>query len=287
LKERKMKSLMTSIKKHSVWIAVGLVGMLIGCKSSIGTTTSGAAITKADEVFFASVLDRSFRFNTFAARMNLDFSSQQQEFSSRVQVKIIRDDRIQLSIQPVLGIELYRIELSKDSIKMFDRLNKRYVADNYQQLRREMNVDFNFQNLQALLTNRMFIPGENQLTTNHFRQFRVRKNNSTAEFQWMDRNKTAYTFIADSEEKLLTTKIENEPQKQFLTWEYTRFQTVNNQLFPLRMTARLTSDNQLQGSAVLTFSTPEINSPLALDFTIPSGYNRVSLEQIIHSLRTL
>ena len=257
--------------------------LLVGCKSTLNTTSSSTAITKTEEAFFTSVLDNALRFNTLSARLNLDFSGSQQEFSSRVQVKMRYNDRIQLSIQPLLGIEVLRIELSNDSIKILDRLNKRYVSDNYNKLKNELAIDFNFQNLQALLTNRIFIPGESRVSKNHYRQFRVRKNNNTAEFQWKDSNGAFLTFLADGEEKLLSTKIEHENQK--LTFEYSRFQTVNNQLFPLRMTALLTSGDDIQGTAILAFSTPEINSPLTFDFSIPSGFSRVALEQLINSFQ--
>ena len=259
-------------------------GLFVGCKSSIVTTTSSAAITKTDELFFASVLEQSIIFETFSARVNLDFSGAQQEFSSRVQVKMIRDDRIQLSILPFLGIEMLRIELSNDSIKILDRMNKRYVSDNYHPLKKEFDVDINFQNLQALLTNRMFIPGENSITARQYRQFRITKKSShQAELQWKGKNGTFYTFLADGDDKLLATRIENDPQN-LLTWEYSNFQTINNQLFPTKMTARLTSGDQVQGTTTLTFSPPEINRPISLDFTVPSGYSRVRLEQLIQSL---
>ena len=260
--------------------------LFAGCKSSVVTTTSGAAITKTDESFFASILDHSFSFNTFSARMNLDFTGLQQEFSSRIQVKMIRDDRIQLSIQPLL-FEMFRIELSNDSIKILDRMNKRYVTDNYHQLKNEFDIDVNFQNLQALLTNRIFIPGESDVSTKQYRQFRITKKSAhQAEFQLKGKNGTFYTFVADGDERLLSTRIENDPQKQKLTWEYANFQTINNQLFPTKMTAHLMSGNQVQGTAILTFTSPEINRPLSIDFTVPSGYSRVRLEQLIQSLRS-
>jgi outer membrane biogenesis lipoprotein LolB len=147
--------------------------LLFGCKSSTGMTASTAEIMKTEEAFFASVLDRSFRFDTFSARLNLDFSGMKYEFSSKVQLKMIRNDRLQISIQPFLGIEAFRIEIADDSIKILDRMNKRFVADSYQHLKRDMDIDFNFQNLQALFTNQLFIPGQNQLSAKQFRQFRI------------------------------------------------------------------------------------------------------------------
>jgi hypothetical protein len=240
---------------------------------------------KTEEAFFVSVLEHSFRFKTLSTRMKLDFSGMQNEFGSRVHLKMIYNDRLQLSVQPIPGIEMLRIEMTNDSIKILDRMNKRYMADSYENLKGETKIDFNFQNLQALFTNRMFIPGEDDISTKSYRHFRISKNNNLAELRLKDRNGAFYTFMADGEEKLLSTMIENKQHKQTLTWDYSNFQIINKQRFPMKMITRLSSGNKTQGTAVLTFSLPEINNPLKMDFNIPSGYARVTPEQIINSLK--
>lgn len=259
--------------------------LLVACKSPSGTTTSGAEIMKTEEAYFASVLEQTFHFNTLSARMKLDFSGMQNEFSSRVQLKMIYNDRMQLSIQPFLGIEMFRIEMTNDSIKIIDRMNKRYMVDNYENLKKEMNIEFNLQNLQALFTNQLFVPGENSISMKHYRRFRMTTNYNLAEFKLKDKNGLFYTFTADGDEKLLSTVIENKRRNQMFTWDYNNFQPTDKQLFPMKMTARLLSENKTQGTATFTFSAPEINNPIKLDFSIPSGYSKVTLEQIINSLR--
>jgi len=241
---------------------------------------------KTEEAFFTAVLNHSFQFDTFSARLNLDFSGVQQEFSTRAQLKMIRDDRLQISIQlPLLGVEMFRIEISNDSIKMLDKMNKHYMADSYEQLKREMEmeIDFNFQNLQALFTNQLFVPGENFVSTQHFRLFRITKSNQLVELQLKDKNELYYTFTADGDERILSTRIEQD--NQILTWHYSQFQTIENQAFPTKMTARISNFEQTQGTVTFTFSNPEINRPVSLDFNIPSGFNRVTLEQMVNTIR--
>ena len=136
---------------------IGLVFWLAACKSPAGTVVTDIGIMKTEEAFFSSVLERSFRFNTLSARLRLDFTGQQQEFSSRVQLKMIYNDRMQLSFLPFLGIEVFRIELTDDSVKILDRMNKRYMVDTYDNIKGKTDIDFNFRNLQALFTNQMFV----------------------------------------------------------------------------------------------------------------------------------
>ena len=261
------------------------VCLLAACKSPAGIATSGssAEIMKTEEAFFASVLERTFQFNTLSARMRLEFSGQDMEFSSRVHLKMIHNDRLQLSIQPLLGIEMFRIEITNDSIKVIDRMNKRYIADSHDELRRETDIDFNFRNLQALFTNQVFVPGESDISAKYYRRFRITKGNNSAELKLKDKNGVSYTFTADSDEKLLSTYI-GSTNNSTLTWDYNDFQTINKQRFPMKMTACLSSGGNTQGTATLTFSSPEIDSPLKTDFNIPAGYSRVTLEQIIKSL---
>ena len=260
-----------------------IVCLCITCKSH-NITTTNTTITKTEEAYFASVINNSLRFNTLSARLKLDFTGNEKEFSSRVQLKMVYNNLLQLSIQPLLGIEMFRIEMTNDSIKIIDRMNKRYMTDSYNSLKRETDINFNFQNLQALITNQMFIPGENDISTNHYRRFRMTKNDNTAKLNLKDNNGILYTFTADADEKLLSTNIEDIPNNNNIKWDYSNFQIINNKHFPMRMTTHLMSGGEMQGVAVLTFSSPDINTPLNTDFIIPSGFNRVRLEQIINSL---
>jgi len=263
---------------------VGLVFLLAACKSPATTVVTNTGIMKTEEAYFSSVLDRSFRFNTLSARMKLEFTGGQQEFSSRVQLKMIYNDRMQLSFLPILGIEAFRIELTDDSVKFLDRLNKRYMVDSYDNIKGKTDIDFNFRNLQALFTNQVFVPGESDISMKHFRRFRMTKDDNLAKLRLKGNNGISYTFTADADEKLLSTDIENTSDNQLLTWDYNDFQLINRQQFPLKMKARLSGNNKTQGTVVLTFSTPEVNSPIKADFNIPSGYERVTLDQIINLL---
>ena len=67
---------------------------------------------KAHNEFFQSVEDQSFQFRTLTARLNVDLDIPGKQMSSRVDMKMVKDSAFQLSVQPFLGIEIFRIELS-------------------------------------------------------------------------------------------------------------------------------------------------------------------------------
>ena len=269
---------------RNILCSVLAVYTLAACKSPTSTISSTAGIMKTEEAFFNSVLNNTFQFNTLSARMKIEFSGQGKDISSRAQLKMIYDDRLQISVQPFLGIEMFRIELTNDSVKILDRMNKQYMVDSYDNINGTTKIDFNFHNLQALFTNQIFVPGENKISTNHFRRFRMTKNDNQALLKLKDSNGLFYTFTADGDEKLLSVNIENESTSHAINWNYNSFQTIGNQLFPMNMIILLKSDDSTQGTATLSFSSPEINSQLKTEFNIPSGFNKVTPAQILKLL---
>jgi hypothetical protein len=258
---------------------------LTACKSSTKIATSVDGIAKADEDLFTSVVEQSFRYETFSARLNLTITTKNKEISTKAVLKMERDESLHLSVQPILGVEMMRVEMTRDSIKIVDRLNKRYVADNYEMLRNEMHIDFNFYNLQALFANQLFVSGERRIESGDFHRFRVRKDRHHADFMRKDANGFLYTFTVDGDEKLLSTHLLSQDESYSLTWDYGNFQSTNNRLFPTEMTVHLLGGEQLLGEVTLSLSAPETNMPLKTDFKIPSGYKQITLKQILQALK--
>ena len=50
-------------------------------------------------------------------------------FSSSVQVRMVRDEAIYISLRPVLGIEVGKLLITGDSLYAVDKVHKRYIAE--------------------------------------------------------------------------------------------------------------------------------------------------------------
>lgn len=264
-----------------------LLLILAGCKSSkkVGTTETGSA--KAHNEFFTLMQEQSFKYETLTARLNVDLKIPGKSVSSRVDLKLVKDSALQLSVQPFLGIEVFRIELTPDSVKVLDRMNKRYVADNYANLKGQTPIEFNFYNLQALFTNHLFLPGHQGIAKKQYNHFKLKQAASQAEIKAKDAMGLLYTFMADGEEKLLSTYI-SEPSDQYsLQWNYSDFRLAEGQPFPMLMDAQVFADGVSKGGMTLRFSRMQMNVPLKMDFSIPAKYNRITLAQILKSLSNM
>lgn len=274
---------LTRVKLPSL-IAVCILLVLSGCKSSkkVGTVVSGGA--KAHNEFFEAMEEHSFRFNTMTARLNAELKGTKNNMSSRVDLKMVKDSAFQLSVQPLLGIEMFRAEFTVDSIKVVDRMNKRYVAERYADLKGQTPIEFNFYNLQALFTNHIFLPGQQFIEPKQFKRFKLNQEGSTAEIRIKDSLGLLYTFFADGEEKLLSTYITDPSEQYALQWDYADFRVTDGQPFPQLMDVNVLANGSSQGGIAFRFSRIQTNVPVNLEFSIPAKYKRITFAQILKSI---
>ena len=258
--------------------------LLTGCKTTkkVGTVEAGGA--KAHNEFFELVQEQAFRYETLTARLNVDLNLPGNSMSSRVDLKMVKDSAFQLSVQPFLGIEVFRAEISVDSVKVIDRMNKRYVADNYANLKGQMPIDFNFYNLQALFTNQLFLPGQQTISPKQYNRFKLKQDGPAAEIQVKDVMGLLYTFMADGEEKILSTGISDPSDRYALQWNYTDFRMADGQPFPMKMDVQVLKEGASQGGITMHFSRVQTDVPVKMDFSIPAKYSRITLAQIFKSL---
>lgn len=258
--------------------------LMVGCKTTkkVGTVEIGGI--KSQREFFATMQDQSLSFHTLSARLNVDLRVPDKELSSRVDLKMVKDSAFQLSIQPLLGIEVFRIELTPDSIKVLDRMSKRYVAENYEDLRGQTPIEFNFYNLQALFINHLFLPGEQSISPKQYNRFKLKQDGSLAEIKVKDSMGLLYTFLADGEGKLLSTHVADPSDQYALQWDYSDFRLVDDHPFPEQMNVEIFKERQAAGRMDFHFSRIQTDVPVNIEFSVPSKYKRITLAKVLKSI---
>ena len=236
-----------------------LLSMLTGCKSSKKVGTVESASVKAHNEFFQSVEDQSFQFRTLTARLNVDLDIPGKQMSSRVDMKMVKDSR----------------------------MNKRYMIENYSNLQGQTPIEFNFYNLQALFTNHLFIPGEQGVSRKHYNRFKLNQEGPVAEIKTKDAMGLFYTFKADGEEKLLSTYVADPSDRYALQWLYEDFRLVDRQPFPMLMDVQVLKNGNPEGGVKIHYSRIQLDEPLKLDFSVPSKYKRITFAQVLKTITNL
>ena len=266
-----------------------IISILNSCRTTKNVSASDSVLTlHTTSSFLNAYNDKELKYNTLSA--NIQFNvvvSSNTEMSSRGQLKIVKDDCIQISIRPLMGIEAFRVELTPDSIKIVDRLHRWYMIESFDQIKGDAAIDFNFYNLQALLTNRLFLPGEAYLTDNLVNVFQGKQTNTGYLLRTNDKAGLQYAFTADSNEKIVRTEIKDNTTNYMLDCNYKNFLPTGRQTFPTNLHILIRTESKVQHSLDLSFTRVEVDIPLTMNFPIPANCQQVSLTQIINSIEQL
>lgn len=88
------------------------------------------------------------RYQTMTQRAQVTMQLDQHQYTLGCTMRNWHDELIVLSVQPMLGIEMVRIEATQDSIWVFDKMNRRYAAMDYASINRIIQPKVSYRMLQ-------------------------------------------------------------------------------------------------------------------------------------------
>ena len=83
-------------------------------------------------------------------------------FSSAIQVRMVRDEAIYISLRPMLGIEVGKLVITADSLYAVDKIHKRYIAEKVSIL--TSGIPVTVTDVQDIFLGRPFIIGKGTLS---------------------------------------------------------------------------------------------------------------------------
>lgn len=262
------------------------MALLVGCKSSRKAAVGETPQEKSRKDLFQSLEANAFRYETMTARLNMTLRLPGKELSSRVDLRLARDSALQLSVQPFLGVELFRVELTTDSVRILDRINKRYLVENYADFLTQIQGP-NYYNFQALFTNHLFLLGKREVGPADYRSFELTREGASAELVAKGPHGVVSTFGIDRDETIRSTTVADASGNYALSWDYDDFREVGNQIFPMLMRAELVKEGESLGGLDIRYSRIKLDEPVSWDFSIPAKYTRVTMAELLKMIGNL
>lgn len=144
--------------------------------------------------------------------------------------------RLQLFI-PYIGTEVGRLEFTPDYVMVVDRLHKRYVKGDYNQLDFLRSNGLNFYSLQALFWNQLLLPGTSRVTEGDLAKFDVNLSTAGDNVPVSVKNgNLSFTWQADRNSGRIgeaVVKYSSVSQgSSTLTWKYSDFKALGVKTFP-------------------------------------------------------
>ena len=147
------------MKKNKLYIGFCLllvVAMLSSCKTKQITTTSSESSVVDYTVEQVQQQQPQFSYLNIS-KMDIVANYGTQQLSFRATVKAVTDSLLVFSVQPLLGVEMFRLEFTPTSFRIIDKWNRKYTDNTYDFLRYSLGVDVNFKVIQALFFNQLFV----------------------------------------------------------------------------------------------------------------------------------
>lgn len=258
--------------------------MLNACQSTRQTGKGGKSIEKEGNKLLETVIRKNPAIPSLSAKMRLTANINGKKMSVNANLKIQKDKLIRISIAPILGIEVARIEIAPEQALVLDRINQRYLRIPLSDLTARVNHELNFHALQALFCHNLFLSGVQEVTLSELNEFLV----DPQPDGWIicPRKKKTADCLYTTNETGQITHTQFSYRQYVLGWNYAAFKQVDKVSFPMQMHIEAKSTDRIWG-ATLELSKAEIGKTSLSQTNIPERYKQLTAEQLFKMLTDL
>lgn len=222
---------------------------------------------------------------TARTRVQLNMGSESSSVSVNANMRIRRGELIRLSVAPVLGIEVARMDITPKGVLVIDRMNRRYVEIGFAEVADILKVEVDFNALQSLFLNEIFLPGRESLTVEDAVKFDLSEQDGRAHLQVKDSRSqmkgSRYSFFTSAMDgRLEETVISLKDLPYALHCRYTDFTMVGSDVFP--QSIELTPEGtQKKYSLGLKLSRIGTDSDWDAKSEVPAKYRKMTVQEVI------
>lgn len=274
------------MKRYISYLWIFIAGLLIAsCSSTKGLKKNQLTIGNltADE-YVKAVIDQAPDWKAVTAKMQLTLTRSAQDIQVSGSLKMKRGEVIQLSIAPVLGIEVARAEITPDGVLVIDRLHKKYVRVPFSEIKERLNADLDYHAFQSLFLNEIFVPGKSKLTAQDVNAFDTRLEAENAVLEVNSAKRFAYQFKTTINEGLLKQThvgLVNSPYG--LKWQYGNFKPLDKKQFPTTMFVAVEGANKSM-TAQFNFTRLTTNEDWEANTQLSDRYEKMEIDDVLKIL---
>jgi hypothetical protein len=221
-------------------------------------------LSETSKIDLSPIITRELQFSTFSTRGVTKLNLDGKEYDVSLNIRIKKDETIWVSITAFAGMEVSRVMITPDSIKIRDRINDEYLEKPFSFIHEFSNEKINFQTLQSLLVGNCipFTLNNNTelMMENGVLNLKGNVRNLSYLLQFNDQFKSTNAFLSD----VLT--------QQSLNVNTPIFEKVADQWIPLKVKID-SKTGKKQFKVEMEYNKTEINIPLDFPFNVPKRFS--------------
>ncbi|MHA6278942.1 DUF4292 domain-containing protein [Salinimicrobium sp. CAU 1759] len=242
---------------------------------SCGSTRKAKMGTVAPEdAAVAAVVDQHYEnevdFNTLQGRLSLDYQTEERSQSVTVNFRMKKDDTIWMSGQ-LLGIPLAKVMITPNSVQFYEKITRTYFDGDFSLLSDLLGTPLDYEKVQNLLLGQTIydLRDERYMLTESSRGYQLQPERE---------NFLKRMFLLDAGNfKAIAQQLGQERENRNVTITYPEYQKIQGQLFPSQI--KIIATQGAESTRIdMSFRNIEFNVPVSFPFSIPSGYEEISIE---------
>ena len=200
-------------------------------------------------------------------------------FSSSIQVRMVRDQAIYISLRPVLGIEVGKLIITADSLYAVDKVHKRYIAEKVSIL--TSGIPVTVSDVQDIFLGRPFIIGQGTLNEQLKPALNVSRKGNTIVLAPQEKYKGyGYAFTFDKNNRI--TSLDIVPTSGTAAGYQVKYSDVHstragNIAHAIDVNATV---EKKQVSFSLNYKNIDWNGKVNIDTTVSKNYKRMSARDL-------
>lgn len=261
------------MRLHGLLYLIVFLFLLSSCSMTRRGEKSLSLERKTPQYLYQQLNDSAFRCNWFTGKLNATVDFQKKETSFTASIRLKRDSIIWVSIS-ALGIEVVRAIITRDTLKMIDKLGAKYLITNYDFLDGLLQLSTNFNLIQNLILGNYF----NYVEIEKLNSSKIVKNNYVLEAQSKKKQKKLQQEELVREEiwldpftyKINKMIVDDIRSRRELSIGYNDFRRIEGQVFPFKTEFLRNTQDPVKVS--LEYVKISIDKPVTFPFTIPDNY---------------
>jgi Domain of unknown function (DUF4292) len=230
----------------------------------------------ADELM-RLITDSTFNAQWINGKADVEATIGDEKSSFHISLRMKRDSVIWVSISPALGIEVARVLITQDSVKVLDRINNKYKLTDYKFLNDllRMNVDFDI--IQGVLTGNLFSYKKNRLSAvyledKYYILSSLSKRKLKRSLEEKDPNKPVVQdiWISDDNYRIIKLSIEDNRVQKSLITDYSNFKNTNAGLFPFNSSTKIKAEKNVDIN--IEYNKLETGEVQEFPFKVPNSF---------------
>ena len=244
---------------NKIWIVI-LMLFLFACGSFNDVAIS--LENRSSKSILKKVNQNHIDYNWFTTKLSGKIEIEGVDTPVSANLRIRKDSVIWLSISALLGIEVARVQITPDSLRLMNRINKTYWIGDFEDVENTYGIPAVYEQLEGALVGQISLENQNMtsiVSDNQYLLFNKSKKETPQFKVWIDNRFLIQTF-------LLEDKLEHSLKISYLDYEKRAQRWV-----PLKLNLFLANIDK-QTEATFIYSKVSFNKPKKVNFTIPESY---------------